>query len=805
VHVLVLADRDWTHPEAGGSGHNLRRQVEQFTARGHRVSVIAAGYRGGAAHESMRGVEIHRVGGRTTVFPHAIWRQARGLVPDADVVLEVINGITFLTPLWLRTPRVALVHHIHAGPQYREEMGLLGRPAAALLETIPLRRLYRSSRFVCVSRATQTGVISRGIPRRQTSVSHNGVDADMFVEPRRSPTPRFLVLGRLKRYKRIELLLDALTEIPDAHLDIVGEGSHKAAIVAAVERLGLEQQVTLHGYVSEADKRELLRSTWANLTASAAEGWGLTIAEAAACGTPSVGLATGGLREAIAHERTGLLARDVTELRGHLIRLASDVGLVERLGATARERVRELTWERTADVTLAALESELESAPAAGRKGALDRLFANTARAAGLAGAVMANSALALICTILFARWLGSDSYGTLASLLACFLMLTIPGSALQTAVARDISRNPDGPAEAMARRALAAVLWLAVPVAGLLILARGPIASVLGVDLQWASAAAVWFGWLWVGLSLQRGLCQGRRRYRQIGVSLVVEAAGRLLFGAAMLALGFGATGALLGTGFAIAASSAVLARADGGLRLRGRPADLWRLARGGGAPLWALSLVAVIQNADVIIVRHRMSHVAAGVYAEAVVAARGILWLGVGLGLFLLPEAARRARRSEDARGVLLHMMGLVCLVSVPLTALYAVGGASLLRLVFDIHRDPVAAGTALAILSVAMTLLALSYLVVQYLLAMRRRSFAVPLMLAALAEGAAVVIAAPSFDHVALAMLGVQALLLAMLLGTALSPRRHASSGTAPGVATRLTPGAPVASDAEEMVLP
>ena len=115
----------------------------------------------------------------------------------------------------------------------------------------------------------------------------------------------FLVLGRLKRYKRIELLLDVMTQVPGARLEIAGDGSHREAIAEAVQELGLESRVILHGYVDEQAKRELLRSAWAQVTASAAEGWGLTITEAAAAGTTSVGLATGGLREAIVHERTG--------------------------------------------------------------------------------------------------------------------------------------------------------------------------------------------------------------------------------------------------------------------------------------------------------------------------------------------------------------------------------------------------------------------------------------------------------------------------------------------------------------------
>jgi hypothetical protein len=168
-------------------------------------------------------------------------------------------------------------------------------------------------------------------------------------------------------------------------------------------------------------------------------------------------------------------------------------------------------------------------------------------------------------------------------------------------------------------------------------------------------------------------------------------------------------------------------------------------------------------------------MSSAGAGVYSVAAVAARGILWFGVGLGLFLLPEAARRARHGTDARGVLMQMIGLVCLLAVPLIIVYLVAGMSLLDLISDTRVQLAGAGAALPLLSLGMTLLAISYLVLQYLLALRRRTFVFPLLLAALAELGGVWAAGRSFEHVAVAILLVQALLLAGLLAVALTEKR------------------------------
>src|SRR3954469_12615070 len=98
VHILVLTDRDWTHPQGGGTGTNLYGQVSRWVEWGHRVTVIAGDYEGAPRlarpHERL---EIRRMGTSLTVFPRAAWACWRGVGREAAVVLEVVNGIAFLT------------------------------------------------------------------------------------------------------------------------------------------------------------------------------------------------------------------------------------------------------------------------------------------------------------------------------------------------------------------------------------------------------------------------------------------------------------------------------------------------------------------------------------------------------------------------------------------------------------------------------------------------------------------------------------------------------------------------------------
>jgi glycosyltransferase involved in cell wall biosynthesis len=361
VHILVLTDRDWTHPQGGGSGTNLYAQVSRWLAWGHRVSIIACGYPGADERVEMGALTMHRMGGRSTVFPRAIWNQWRGVVDDADVVLEVINGITFLTPLWLRTPHIALIHHIHR-EHYVREMGRKGAVAAFALEHAPLRLLYRHVRFLTVSEDSARNIRAHGIPADHIEINHNGMDVDAYGAGERARMPTLLYLGRLKRYKRLEVLLDVLERVSGVVLEVAGEGDHRADLEAQIAARGLGNRVRLHGFADEERKRRLLQQAWVHVTASSAEGWCLSVMEAAACGTPTVALGTGGLTESVVHGETGLLAQTPGELAEATRRLVEDGELRDRMGRAAYERARTFSWDRTAENTLDALERARDAA-----------------------------------------------------------------------------------------------------------------------------------------------------------------------------------------------------------------------------------------------------------------------------------------------------------------------------------------------------------------------------------------------------------------------------------------------------------
>jgi glycosyltransferase involved in cell wall biosynthesis/O-antigen/teichoic acid export membrane protein len=766
VRILVLTDREWTHPQGGGTGTNLLGQVERWLDMGHEVSVVASSHPGAPAVEVQGRLTIQRVGGRSTVFPRVIWRGIRGRLPEADVVLEVVNGITFLTPLWLRLPRVVLVHHVHHD-HYLAEMGRIpGGVAAFLLETVPLKHLYHGAPFLTISEASAADLMELGVPREHIAVSYIGVDLERF-EPApelRAAEPTLLYLGRLKRYKRIELLLDVLAGCPGAVLEVAGEGDYREELEREIAERGLQDRVRMHGFVDEDEKVRHLQGAWVNLTASSAEGWCLTVMEAAACGTPSAALAVGGLPESIDDGRTGVLAEQPEELVERTRRLLDDPELREQLGREAHDRAREFTWQRTASETLDLLERERGES----RRSLAERLKqSDTGRAAGLAAALMAANGIALIFTVFFARLLGASGYGALGSLLAAFTILLVPGSAIQATVAREVSAaavSAGGEPGAGIRRWLRQLVVATLVVAALSVLAREQLADVLGVDQEWAAAAVPPTGALWLVLSVLRGALQGFQRYRTVGLSIVVEAGGRLVLGLILYAAGLGVTGAFLGSTVSVALVSLAMVvplereLAAAGTTKPGVIGPSFReLLQKAWAPVLAFTLLAALQNIDVVFVKHRASSEAAGSYAAASVSAKAVIWIAVGLGLYLLPEAVRRTRAGHDARPVLARTVWLVALVAVPMTTVYALAGEQVLGAVFG--EDLTAASDALPLLAVAMSLLAWAYLSVQYLLAIGRISFVALLGATAALEAGLLAAVGAQLTDVATVLAGLQ----------------------------------------------
>ncbi|MGO9753194.1 MAG: lipopolysaccharide biosynthesis protein [Solirubrobacteraceae bacterium] len=416
----------------------------------------------------------------------------------------------------------------------------------------------------------------------------------------------------------------------------------------------------------------------------------------------------------------------------------------------------------------------------------------DTAKAAGLAGAMIVNNVIALGATVVFARLL--SDYGALAALISYFLILGVAGQAMQVATAREgvLGHLGTGPGLiATLRRWTRTMVWVTLTLTVVSVLLRGPIASAVGVSsYPWAAALGIPAGCLWLELSILRGALQGVGDYKSVGISLVGEQGSRLLAGAVLAVVGLGVAGAYLGTplSFVIMGVYCVwmLRRATAAAAAEGSGAalapagvsaeiELWTHVKRAWAPICGLIVLAVMQNIDIIAAKHRFNGVPdlASSYAATAVAAKVLIWVAIGAGFYLVPEVSRRRHAGEDTRPVLARAVGIIAVCSVPVLLIFALGSHELLLAAFGSKR--LRATDSLFVLGVAFTMLACTYLAVQYMLALKRTWFLVPLALVAVAEPVLLLQAPSDPKGFATVVLAIQAAGAALAYAIALRPER------------------------------
>jgi len=371
------------------------------------------------------------------------------------------------------------------------------------------------------------------------------------------------------------------------------------------------------------------------------------------------------------------------------------------------------------------------------------------AKAAGLAGAMIANNVIALGSTVVFARLL--SDYGSLAALVSYFLILSVVGQALQVATAREGVLGHLGVGAdlgATVARWTRTMLLFTLALAVVSIVFRDPIAQAVGVkNHQWAAAIGLPAAGLWLELSVLRGVLQGVGDYQGVGMSLIGEQGTRLLLGAVLAATGLGVTGAYLGTPLSFVAMGLFCGRRL--MRhvqaLEGRPAraglappaalTLLDHVKRAWAPIAGLIVIAVLQNIDIIAAKHRFSTSLASSYSAVAVAAKVLVWVAMGAGFYLVPEVSRRRASGEDPRPILARALGIIAVCCVPVLLIFAFASHPLIKAAFGASKSH--ASGSLLVLGLAFTVLACTYLAIQYLLALRRTWFLVPLALVAVAE--------------------------------------------------------------------
>lgn len=385
--VVVANWRDLDHSMAGGAERYAWQLSRALVDAGARVDFVTARERGQRRQEVREGIRIHRGGGRLGFYAYAaswLLRHRRSI----DAVVDCEAGIPVFSPLWTAgaVPVVLVVHHVH---QHQFATYLSG-PLAALgrfLEAWAMPRVYRRARTVAVSESTRTEMLTELGWGGPVEVLLNGNAAPC---PVRVPAPdtvdRVLVVGRLAPHKRVDLVIQAVAALrerrPALRLDIVGRGPDAGRLRQLIEDLGADKYVTVHGYLDESAKVDLIAHARLHVCASDLEGWGQVVIEAASYGVPTVARDVPGLRGSVRADHTGWLIAEPRRPDLYTVLSRMTIAIDEALGelddperaaemaTECRSWARRFSWERMHREAVAHMAAVLPTIDDYGQPGA---------------------------------------------------------------------------------------------------------------------------------------------------------------------------------------------------------------------------------------------------------------------------------------------------------------------------------------------------------------------------------------------------------------------------------------------------
>jgi glycosyltransferase involved in cell wall biosynthesis len=287
----------------------------------------------------------------------------------------------YLTPWWMALSAASALRHIRAsghdfdlidahyyypdgvaaallGKWFKRPVVITARgtdvnliPRYALARRMVLRASHGAAHSIAVSAALQETMVALGMAEPRISVLRNGVDLARFRPLEREALrrrlglagPTLLSAGNLVELKGHQLVIEALTSLPQWQLVIAGRGELEAELKRQAAARGVAGRVRFTGSLAQQDLIEYYNAADALVLASSREGMPNVVLEAMACGLPVIATAVGGAPEVLDARVGRLIERSVPAIVAAAQSLEADPP--ER--SAVRMHAEHFDWEAT--------------------------------------------------------------------------------------------------------------------------------------------------------------------------------------------------------------------------------------------------------------------------------------------------------------------------------------------------------------------------------------------------------------------------------------------------------------------------
>lgn len=306
--IAVMAWRDLWHPGVGGAEIYIMKMVDTLRDNGYTIKYLTSRYKNSKKKEVIDGVEYIRMGNSITLYLLAPIYYIMNLKQSTNLLIENFNAVPFHIPIYNKN-NVTVIHHLQS-PEWISTYGTFLGSIASFIFTKMTSLVYkREKNIVTVSPSSKEDLISKGFKEKNITIIYNGIDVKVVnkVEKKKDYI-NILSLGRVKATKHIEEAIEMIEysveelNIKNITLKIAGKGEDETRLKTLVKNKNLENYVKFLGYISDQEKEVLLDEAHLHVQFSRKEGWGITVIEAAAKGTPTICYPVAGLIDSVSDD-----------------------------------------------------------------------------------------------------------------------------------------------------------------------------------------------------------------------------------------------------------------------------------------------------------------------------------------------------------------------------------------------------------------------------------------------------------------------------------------------------------------------
>ena len=354
----MLNWRDPKNPKSGGAEYVTHEHVKAWVRSGHTVTWFTSTFKDSKKEEEIDGVNIKRRGNSITVYLLAPFFYLFSK-EKFDLVIDQIHGLPFFTPLYVRKPKIALIHEVASeiwDYMFPFPINKIGK----FIEPFYFN-LYKRVMFWTDSGSTADDLVKQGINKKNCTVINCPIrNKSVNVIPKKETKLTFIFVSRVVKMKGIEEVIRAffyiLRKNKNSQLWIVGDGEKKYVeeLKENMRSFSISPKVKFFGKVSEKKKIELLRKAHILLHASVKEGWGLVVIEAASQATPAVVYNVAGLKDSVKNGKTGIVLKENSskEMAKEALGLLNDNRKYKLFQKNCIDWVNSLTWEKATEQSL---------------------------------------------------------------------------------------------------------------------------------------------------------------------------------------------------------------------------------------------------------------------------------------------------------------------------------------------------------------------------------------------------------------------------------------------------------------------